>query len=86
MSLEEFENRPDPKTKRYAMMRSISDYGMGLLYVGIGVIILFARQFNFNNDFVMTIPAKVFAVVAILYGVWRMYRGYKKNYFRKDEI
>ena len=86
MSLEEFENVPDQKTKRYAMMRSISDYGMGLLYIAIGVIIFFARQFKFNNDFVMSIPAKIFAGVAIIYGVWRMYRGYKKNYFRKDEI
>ena len=86
MSLEEFENVPDQKTKRYAMMRSISDYGMGLLYIAIGVIIFFARQFKFNSDFVMSIPAKIFAAVAIIYGVWRMYRGYKKNYFRKDEI
>lgn len=86
MSLEEFEKTPDPKTRRYAMMRSISDYGMGILYIAIGVIIFFARQFKFNNDFVMSIPAKIFAVVAIIYGVWRMYRGYKKNYFRNDEI
>lgn len=86
MSLEEFEKAPDPKTRRYAMMRSISDYGMGLLYIAIGVIIFFARQFNFNNDFVMTIPAKIFAVVAIIYGVWRLYRGYKKNYFKNDDV
>ena len=86
MSLEEFENVPDQKTKRYAMMRSISDYGMGLLYIAIGVIILFARQFKFSSDFVMSIPAKIFAVAAIVYGIWRMYRGYKKNYFRKDEV
>ncbi len=86
MSLEEFEKTPDNKTKRYAMMRSISDYGMGILYIAIGVIILFARQFNFNNEFVMTIPAKIFAAFAILYGVWRMYRGYKKNYFKNEDV
>ena len=32
MSLEEFENTPDKKTKRYIMMRSITDLGMGFIY------------------------------------------------------
>ena len=82
MALEEFENTPDPKTKRYIMMRRITDYGMGILYLGIGVVVMFAKQFNFNNDFAMTIPAKIFAGLAIIYGVWRIYRGYKKKYYK----
>ena len=84
MSLEEFENTPDPKTKRYLMMRSITDYGMGFLYIGIGVIIFFAKQFNFNNDFALSVPAKLFAVLATVYGLFRIYRGYKKQYFKKS--
>lgn len=84
MSLEEFENTPDPKTKRYIMMRSITDFGMGLIYIGIGMVILFAKQFNFNNDFTMTIPAKIFAVLAIIYGSWRIFRGLRKNYFKQS--
>jgi len=82
MSLEEFENTPDPKTRRYMMMRSITDYTMGVLYVGIGVFVMFAKQFNFQNEFATGTLAKVFAVLAIIYGVWRIYRGYKKNYFK----
>ncbi len=85
MSLEEFEKAPDSKTKRYILMRSITDFGMGFIYIGIGVLILFAKQLNFKNDFAMTIWAKVFAGFAIIYGAWRVYRGYKKNYFKQND-
>lgn len=83
MSLEEFENTPDRKTRRYILMRSITDFGMGFLYVAIGMVIFFARQFNFQNVFMMSIPAKFFAALAIIYGAWRIYRGIKKNYYRE---
>lgn len=83
MSLEEFDNEPDQKTKRYILMRSITDYGMGILYIAIGVAVLFAKQFHFNNEFMMSIAARFFAVLAIIYGVWRIYRGVKKNYLRE---
>jgi len=82
MSLEEFERKPDPKTQRYILMRSITDFTMGALYLGIGLVILFAKEFNFQNDFAMSVPAKVFAVLAMVYGGWRIYRGFKKNYFK----
>ena len=51
MSLEEFENTPDTKTKRYVLMRTITDLGMGIIYVGVGVVILLAKQFNFQSVF-----------------------------------
>lgn len=85
MSLEEFENKPDQKTKRYMTMRSIMDIAMGLAYIVIGVIILFARKFNLENEYLTTIPVKIFAVVVIVYGSWRIYRGVKKDYFKSDE-
>ena len=37
------------------MMRSITDFGMGFIYVGVGIIILFAKQFNFSNDFTIVL-------------------------------
>ncbi len=83
MSLEEFENTPDNKTKRYILMRSITDLGMGFIYLGVGIIILFAKQLNFQNDFTGSVPAKFFAVLVIIYGGWRIYRGIKKNYYKK---
>lgn len=82
MSLEEFENTPDSKTKRYIMMRSITDLGMGLIYVAVGIVILFAKQFNFSIGFT-GILANIFAVLVIIYGSWRIYRGIKKNYLKE---
>lgn len=83
MSLEEFENTPDRKTKRYIMMRSITDLGMGLIYLAVGIVVLFAKQFHFKNDFALSVPAKFFAGMAIIYGAWRIYRGIKKKYLRE---
>jgi hypothetical protein len=82
MSLEEFENTPDPKTKRYILMRSITDFGMGFIYVAVGIIIFFGKEINFSTDFTQSVPAKIFAVLAFIYGSWRIYRGIKKNYFK----
>ena len=80
MSLEEFENTPDSKTKRYILMKSIMDLGMGFIYIGVGVIILFAKQFHLFNNFTESIAGKIFAVLVIIYGGWRVYRGIKKDY------
>ena len=84
MSLEEFEQTPDKKTKRYMLMRSITDWGMGLIYLGVGLVIIFSKQLNFNSDFAQSAPAKIFAVIVIIYGAWRLYRGFKKNYLREQ--
>ncbi len=71
MSLEEFEDNMDPKTKRYIGMKSIMDIGMGILYVGVGIFILFAKQFHFQNGFVESTVSKIFAALVIAYGGWR---------------
>lgn len=83
MSLEEFENTPDRKTKRYILMRSITDLGMGFIYLAVGIIILFAKEFKFQNDFTVSMPAKIFAGMVIIYGSWRIYRGIKKKYIKE---
>lgn len=83
MSLQEFEKTPDPKNKRYILMKSITDFGMGFIYLAIGVLILFAKKLNFQNEFADSILAKVFAVIVIIYGAWRIYRGWKKDYYRE---
>ena len=83
MSLEEFENTPDPKTKRYVLMKSITDFGMGFIYIGVGILIFFAKQFHLYNNFTDSTAAKIFAVLVIIYGAWRIYRGVKKEYFKE---
>ena len=83
MSLEEFEDEPDKKTKRYMLMRSITDFGMGFIYIGVGILIFFAKEFHLYNNFTESTPAKIFAVLVIIYGAWRIYRGIKKDYFKE---
>ena len=83
MSLEEFEDNTDPKTKRYILMKSIMDLGMGLIYIAVGIMILFANKIGLNNEFVESTLGRIFAGLVILYGVWRLYRGIKKDYVRE---
>ena len=83
MSLEEFEDNPDQKTRRYILRRSIMDLGMGLIYIGVGFVILFAKNFGLNSAFASSIGGKIFAGLFILYGAWRLYRGVKKDYLKE---
>ena len=83
MSLEEFEDDLDPKTKRYILMKSIMDMGMGFIYVLAGVILLLSNKFGLHNDFIDSVWAKVFAGMILVYGSWRVYRGIKKDYIRE---
>ena len=83
MSLEEFENTDDKRTKRYILMKSIMDFGMGFLYVGVGIFIIFSKQLHFSNNFTESTTAKIFAGLIIIYGAWRFYRGIRKDYFRE---
>ena len=71
---------PDRRTKGYILMRTIMDFGMGVLIFGLGIFFLFAPklgvQFELEPGF-----RYFFAGLCMLYGGWRVYRGYKKNYF-----
>ena len=44
MSLEEFEDNLDPNAKRQIHRRSIMDIGMGLIYIVVAGVLLFAKQ------------------------------------------
>jgi ABC-type uncharacterized transport system permease subunit len=83
MSLEEFEENTDPKTKRYILMKSIMDLGMGLIYIAVGIMILFAKKIGLTNQFVESTMGKIFAGLIMLYGLWRLYRGVKKDYLNE---
>lgn len=85
MALEEFEKEQlNDREKGYIRMRSIMDYGMGSLWLGMGVFIIFIKKFSIDlaarYDSTMF---KVFGAVCIIYGIFRIYRGYKKNYLRE---
>ncbi|MBS1916618.1 MAG: hypothetical protein JST87_10070 [Bacteroidetes bacterium] len=69
------------RTKGYILMRAIMDYGMGIMILGFGIFFIIAPKLGYairGGDFFRYF----FAVLCIIYGTWRIYRGYKKNYFR----
>ncbi len=81
--LEEYEKK---KRKQIAGMKSLMDYGMGLLILLMGLFFLFRMQLgriSINESLGKPdMLEKIFGSFCLLYGVWRIYRGYKKNYFR----
>jgi len=77
---EEYENK---KKKQISHMKSIMDYGMGILMILVGLYFLFHQALNINiGDSSSSLLEKFFGVMCLLYGGWRIYRGYKKNYFK----
>jgi len=75
---EEFEVK---KQKNYVNRRSIMDLGMGIIYTGMGVLMVFARKVGL--DAVFSEPFNyIFGGICLLYGGFRIYRGGRKNYYR----
>ncbi len=58
------------------------DYSMGVLFTLLGLLFLVHDKLGFelgtHRSFALDM---VFGTMCVLYGVWRIYRGYKKNYF-----
>lgn len=84
MALEEFEKEQlSERDKRYIRMKSIMDIGMGILWSGMGVFLLFIKKFNpdlalqYDENILM-----IFGGVCVVYGLFRVYRGIRKNYLR----
>ena len=83
MALEEFEDEPDEKSKRYQRMRSIMDYGMGTLWVVMGVFFFSPNKFSNRFGDYDNPLMKWFGGICVIYGLFRIYRGYKKNYYNE---
>ena len=79
-----FEDYEKKKRKQISFMKSLLDYGMGIMIIFAGVFFLFRNKFHisFNDRFPPNDIDKIFGVMAIVYGLWRIYRGYQKNYFK----
>ena len=80
--LEEYEKK---KRKQVAQMKSLMDYGMGLLILAAGAFFFFRSKFGkipLNERFPPDQIDNIFGAICLVYGAWRIYRGYKKNYFR----
>ena len=84
MALEEFEKEQlSARDKGLIRMRTITNYGMGAFMIIAGFFFMFptklTQAFIHQYDPVLI---KFFAVVCWVYGGFRIFRGYQKNYFR----
>lgn len=80
MKIEEYENQ---RQKQIVRMRSVTNYIMGVLFLGVGIFFLIYDKIGI--DMMGRKPSYmdiIIGVMFVLYGGWRIYRGYKKNYFR----
>jgi len=68
------------KARNYILRRSLLDYGMGAIIMGFGLFFAFSDKFNIAFNITPAFKY-AFVVLCIIYGGFRMYRGYKKNYF-----
>jgi hypothetical protein len=78
--IEDFQNK---QRQQGSKIRSIMDYTMGIIFFFLGLFFLLYRQFGMRIlDREPTNIDYVIGVIFIAYGSWRMYRGYKKNYYQ----
>jgi len=75
------EDNNEGRTKRYMMMRSIMDIGMGILWCALAALLLLADKFGLQLRFPQKPFSYIFAAICALYGGFRIYRGFQKNYF-----
>lgn len=73
---------PNNKRDTPAVMRSIYNLAMGVLWTGVGLFFLFHRKWGYDmkmNHESEILLTNIFGGAAILYGVFRIYRGIKNN-------
>lgn len=76
MKLEREERRP----KNYILMRSMLDFAMGVLYLGVGLFMIFPEKLGFAMDSFDRTFRFIFGGICVVYGIWRIYRGLRKDY------
>lgn len=59
-------------------LRSIYNYTMGVLWLAVGIFILFHKRWGYDLRF-DPILQNIFGVSCVLYGLFRVYRGFKKQ-------
>ncbi len=84
MALEEFEKEQmSDRDKNLVRTKSIINYSMGVFFIGVGFFFMFpvsrTAPFLAKYDPLMR---QLFAILCWIYGLFRLYRGYAKNYFR----
>ena len=69
----------EQRHQQYNKMRSWFDYAMGAIILIGGLLIFFHKYFFKDFEFQEPLIANVFGGLCLLYGFWRIYRGYNKS-------
>ena len=69
----------DKRRKTNILLHSIYDYTMGVLWLSAGGFFLLYKKFGIELN-IDTVLTTIFGIAAVLYGAFRIYRGYRKNY------
>ncbi len=72
----------DKKMKAFANRRALMDYGMGILYLAAGGFLVLAKPVGSEMEVLPEPLSYVLGGLLLIYGGFRIYRGFKKNYFR----
>lgn len=78
LEMNETENK---RTRGYLLMRSMLDFGMGILYLAIGAFFIFSDKLGFEMEGFDPVFRYIFGGLCAFYGGWRLYRGIKKEYY-----
>jgi hypothetical protein len=71
-------NFEDRNRNNNSRIRAIYDYTMGILWFAVGVFFLFQKKFGYDLQLDKVLTG-IFGVSSLLYGAFRIYRGFKKN-------
>jgi hypothetical protein len=63
-------------------MRTITNYGMGVIFVCAGIFFFLYDKLGIDLGRKPSGLDKIIGILFVVYGAWRIYRGYKKNYFK----
>ena len=77
--IEEYEKK---RQRQVSQMRTITNYGMGIFFLCLGIFFLIYERLGIDIGSRPSGLDKIIGIVFVLYGSWRIYRGYKKNYFK----
>jgi len=72
----DFEER---QRKRNALLRSLYDYTMGVLWMSVGAFFLWHEKLGFDRFIDDKTLTTIFGVASLLYGAFRLYRGFKAS-------
>ena len=81
------EDYQEEQRRRTTRMRSTMDYIRGIILFLIGLYFLIYQKLGIN--LFRREPATIDYFIGgmfVLYGIWRIYRGYKKDYFHERDV